>query len=277
MTVFPDPARVAEIMRIVAREEIMPRFNRLERHEIDKKRSGEIVTAADIASEKRLVAAFTDLIPGCAVVGEEGFAADERVIKCLGADAPVWIIDPLDGTRNFAGGKPCFAVIVALAVKGRTEMGWIYDPINDRMMSAIRGEGVWEEGQRHWRTSLAYPIEKLRGSLGKRPKERLEREARDKGIAVPSEMTRYQCVGREYMDLVRGRLDFAVYGQLKPWDHAAGVLFWHEAGGFSAFNGDMDRDYRPGPMVDERFILAPNRDSWREVRDLLQRLFPPGS
>jgi fructose-1,6-bisphosphatase/inositol monophosphatase family enzyme len=277
MTIYPDPARVAAIMRTVAHEEIMPRFNRLESHETSKKKSGEIVTAADLASEKRLVAAFTDMLPGCAVVGEEGYAADEKVIDCLGGDAPVWIIDPLDGTRNFADGRPCFAVIVALALRGETQMGWIYDPINDLMMSAVKGEGVWEGGERCWLAAVQHPIASLRGSIGKRPKERLEKEARDKGLIIPKEMIRYQCVGREYMDLARGRLDFAVYGALKPWDHAAGVLFYHEAGGFSAFHRDIERDYHPGPIADERFILAPDRTSWTELRDLLQRHFPPGS
>ncbi len=277
MTTFPDPARVAAIMRTVAQEEIMPRFKRLESHETGQKQSGEIVTAADLASEKRLVDAFTELLPGSAVVGEEGFAADPRVIDHLGGDAPVWIIDPLDGTRNFAEHRPCFAVIVALAHRGQTLMGWIYDPINDQMMSAVRGEGVWEEGGRCWLAALQRPLATLRGSIGKRPKERLEKEARETGLSVPKEMIRYQCVGREYMDLARARLDFAVYGGLKPWDHAAGVLFYHEAGGFSAFHRDIERDYHPGPIADERFILAPDRVSWTELRDLLQRHFPPGS
>ena len=88
------------------------------------------------------------------------------------------------------------------------------------------------------------------------------------GTEVPREMIRYRCVAREYMELVRGHLDFAVYGQLKAWDHAAGVLLYAEAGGHSAY-ADGEAPYRPGPVRDARYILAPNITRWRELRDLI--------
>ena len=133
-TGVPDVLRVGEIIRAVAAAEILPRYEKLERHEINEKHAGEIVTAADIASEAKLIAALTDLLPGSVVVGEEGFAADPTIIEHLSRDAAVWIIDPLDGTRNFAEGRPTFAVIIALVVRGETQAGWIYDPVADDLI-----------------------------------------------------------------------------------------------------------------------------------------------
>jgi len=265
---LPDPTRVGAIMRAVAAEEILPRFEKLERHEIGEKDAGEIVTAADIASETKLAAAFTALLPGSVVVGEEGFAADNSVIEHLSRDAAVWIVDPLDGTRNFSEGNPTFAVIVALAIGGETRAGWIYDPLRDDLIWGAAGEGTWDRAGRVRLPSAKRSIKTMRGSVPSRPRARLEELAAKKGTPVPADMVRLRCCGREYMDLIRGDLDFALYGQLKAWDHAAGVLLHREAGGHSG-RADDGKIYRPGPMRDGRYILAADHDRWMVLRDLL--------
>jgi fructose-1,6-bisphosphatase/inositol monophosphatase family enzyme len=266
----PDPQVVSEIIRRVAAEEILPRFNKLEKADISEKQSGEIVTAADVASERRLVEELTRLLPGSVVVGEEGYAADAACIEHLTRAAPVWIIDPVDGTRNFAEGRGIFGVIIALAVAGETVAGWIYDPLGDDMMWGIAGEGAWDATGRLAFRGPVPKVDALRGSVAKRPRERLQEMAKQGFGPIPREMTRYRCVAREYMHLVRGHLDFAVYGSLKPWDHAAGALLHAEAGGFSAYaEGEMA--YRPGPVQENsRYILARDAAQWRTIRDLIQ-------
>lgn len=268
--VAPDPARVADAIRRVAAEEILPRFNKLEKHDISEKQSGEIVTAADVASERRLTEELTAILPGSVVVGEEGYAADPVCIAHFSRAAPVWIIDPVDGTRNFAEGTAIFGVIVALALHGETVAGWLYDPLGDDMIWGSAGEGAWDATGR---LKLATPVPKLeamRGSVAKRPRDRLQQMAKEGFGPIPREMTRYRCVAREYMHLMRGHLDFAVYGSLKPWDHAAGVLLHREAGGFSAYAQD-ESGYRPGPVRDNtRYILAPDAVRWRDINDLIQ-------
>jgi len=262
---LPVPGAVEAAIRLVAAEEIMARFQLLEAHEVSEKEGGEIVTAADTESERRLEALLTDLVPGSVVVGEEGYAADAGVIDRLGGAAPVWIIDPLDGTRNFAEGKEMFCVIVAFVQNGRVDAGWIFDPLKDDMMHAVRGGGVrgGEGGILLGPPPPTTPV--MRGSVGKRRREKLIALG---DAAVPRNMVRYRCVGREYMDLTRGRLDFAEYGNLKPWDHAAGVLFHSEAGGYSAFTADGAR-YVPGPVRSGRFLIAPDRANWQKLMDVM--------
>ncbi|MGH6959102.1 MAG: inositol monophosphatase family protein, partial [Dongiaceae bacterium] len=108
-----------------------------------EKAPGDLVTVADEAVEARLAPLLTSLVPGSIVVGEEGAAADPNLLSRLFDDRPVWIIDPVDGTSNFAEGHAAFAVMVAL-VRGRDVLAaWIHDPVKVRTAVAAAGEGAW--------------------------------------------------------------------------------------------------------------------------------------
>jgi len=117
MTV-PDLDRVARLIREVAETEILPRFRRLEEHHTWEKRPGSLVTVADEAAEKRLEDGLLRLAPGSVALGEEAAEKDSSIFERLLDDEPVWIIDPVDGTKNFAAGRPEFAVIVACRGRG---------------------------------------------------------------------------------------------------------------------------------------------------------------
>ena len=143
---LPDPSVVAKIIETVADEEILPRFGALREADIREKNPGDLVTIADERSELRLEAALTGLLTGSVVVGEEGVAKDPAKLSRLNGESPVWIIDPLDGTRGFARGRNRFTVIVALAHQGRTVGGWIYHPLNRVMALAVTGEGAAVNG-----------------------------------------------------------------------------------------------------------------------------------
>jgi fructose-1,6-bisphosphatase/inositol monophosphatase family enzyme len=104
----------------------------------------------------------------------------------------------------------------------------------------------------------------MTGSLGWRLARRVKAR-RESGLAMPARIVRYGCVGREYMDLGLGALDFALYTRLKPWDHAAGVLIHREAGGFSQITDDRTR-YRPAPGIQETtLLLAPDEPAWHAL------------
>src|ERR1700722_2745637 len=145
---MPDPDPIAELIRATAAAEIVPRFRMLAQEDIREKRPGDLVTIADLEAERRLIQGLEAAIPGSVALGEESVAADPAKLDLLGGAAPVWIIDPVDGTGNFAKGVARFAVIVAYVERGVTQAGWIYDPLGEVMVTARRGAGAWSRGER---------------------------------------------------------------------------------------------------------------------------------
>lgn len=273
--IIPDTEQVAQIIREVAAEEIMPRFRKLADHEISQKQNpGDLVTIADVESERRLSERLTRLAPDTVVVGEEGADADPSLLLALNGDRPAWVVDPVDGTANFAKGKACFAVIVGYCRGGKTMAGWILDPISDYLAWAVAGQGAWLNGPKGTRKLEVAPpqdVFHMTGSLGYRLASQI-RKKRQTGLEpVPGHIIRYGCTGREYMDLARGLLDFAQYTRLKPWDHAAGILIHAEAGGYSRMT-DTGLPYRPEPRVQRNTVLvARDKACWT---NLLTALMP---
>src|SRR6185437_5920408 len=128
--------QVAELIREVAATIVLPRFRHLAAGEIHQKSPGDVVTIADQEAEKALTRRLTALLPGSVVVGEEAVAADPRVLERVRDPGAVWIVDPVDGTNNFAAGKTPFAVMVALLRDAEPAAAWIYDVVDDRMTLA---------------------------------------------------------------------------------------------------------------------------------------------
>jgi fructose-1,6-bisphosphatase/inositol monophosphatase family enzyme len=263
---LPDPAAVSRIMEEVAAEEMLPRFRSLNPDDIrEKSGPGDLVTVVDEAVERRLSSALTELLPGSSIVGEEGCAADPSAIGRLAEEGPVWIIDPLDGTWNFAHGIDRFASIVALAVNGETVAGWILDPMDGVTACAVKGEGAYA-GSRRLTVAESLPVDQMVAIVTDFlfPAEEQGAVARMKDSFA--EVYYERCAGVEYLHLVEGKAHVAVPPGTKPWDHAAGVLLHREAGGYSAMIDG--RAY--GPLVREgRLALAPDRDSW----DLVKRIW----
>ena len=134
-------------MREAAERAILPRYRTLAEADITAKAADDVVTVADHESEAILAEGLARLLPEAAIVGEEACFADPALLDRLG-DALCWIVDPLDGTNNFAAGKPPFGVLVALAEAGETIAGWLYDPLSGRCCHAERGKGAFIDGQR---------------------------------------------------------------------------------------------------------------------------------
>ena len=172
---------------------------------------------------------------------------------------------PLDGTANFAAGKESFAMIVALAEKGRTEAGWIYQPITGRMGWAVAGGGTFVNNVR---TRVATPaaVADMHGYVSgpKFAGDYWPRLSRLRDAMVSGRNLR--CSGIEYLELASGAAHLCVPVRLNPWDHAAGVLMHREAGGFSALIDGTDYS----PLIHEALlILAPDEANWQNVRDFL--------
>lgn len=231
-----DPDRVAALLREAAREEILPRFRALAADDIRTKDAygdpTDVVTAADLAMERRICPQLAALLPGSVVVAEEAAFADPDILRALDGDAPVWLVDPLDGTKNFAAGSANFGAMVALVVGGATVMSWIHLPCEDATFIAESGAGATLGGRRF--TTQASPLAGapsgcVYGRISMPPAEfeRLDARAAATGRAQPY----LGSAAVEYTSVLRGRRDYVVYHRLLPWDHAPGALLVAEAGG----------------------------------------------
>ncbi|WP_381557011.1 inositol monophosphatase family protein [Streptomyces eurythermus] len=225
-------ADVEEAVRKAAAAEILPRFRRLAAHEVDQK-SGphDLVTDADRLAELRLTEDLRALLPGSVVVGEEAVHANPAVYEALQGDTPVWIVDPVDGTRQFVHGDDGFCTLVALAHRGTVVASWTYAAARDRFATAVRGQGAFLDGER----LFAGPPEPGRDLVvaTSHPdyttdeQKRALRALRTDGLAPRA----CGSAGLEYLAIARGELDAVAFSWEAAWDHAAGLLLVEEAGG----------------------------------------------
>jgi fructose-1,6-bisphosphatase/inositol monophosphatase family enzyme len=262
---IPDLDQVSRIIREVAATEILPRFRHLGSGDIREKGPGDLVTVADEASEKRLTERLSALVPGSIVLGEEAAAADPRVLGRIFEEAPVWIIDPVDGTSNFAAGRPQFGVIVAYARAGETLAGWIHDPCGERMAVTAKGQGAWLDGRRLTVATAAAPAQ-MTGMLSLRFFEKAVRARLQDAAPLLGGIDSLHCAAHEYLLMASGAVHFGVYRKIMPWDHAAGALMHAEAGGYHA---KLDGGRYTPTEHSGGLMLAPDRESWLSLRDVL--------
>ena len=234
MTTLDDG--ILALMRDAAQRAILPRWRQLAAHEVAAKDGGgmvpDVVTIADGEAEAILAEGLTRLLPDAAVVGEEACHADPALFERLG-DRLCWIVDPLDGTNNFAAGKPPFGILIALAEHGETIGGWIYDCLSGRFCHAARGGGAFVDGERiAARATGATPPIAANSLVYMHPERR---EAVRAAIAPHYALVDIpRCAAEQYPRLVLGENDVAIFERTLPWDHAAGALFVNESGGKAA-------------------------------------------
>lgn len=272
---LPDLEAVHQLIRSVLAEEAVPRFRNLGEADVRAKTGpGDLVTVADEACERRLADGLTALLPGSLAVGEEGAERDPRMLADLAGDGPIWVIDPIDGTYNFANGVDRFSSIVALVVGGETQAGWIHNPITGESVLGARGQGAWSAGRRldlSDQPGAASPADlaQLVGTYSLPPRNAVLRPFAER-IRRSLRMHRWiGSGGLDYIELVTGRAQIALFGshgRLKPWDHAAGLLLHAEAGGYSALIDGTP--YRPG-LTAGCVVAAPDAASWEQVTQLL--------
>jgi fructose-1,6-bisphosphatase/inositol monophosphatase family enzyme len=259
--------QVDDLIREVAATVVLPRFRRLHEDQVHAKAPGDLVTVADHEAEQALTAGLTALLPGSAVVGEEAVAADAGVLDRLADRGAVWIVDPVDGTNNFAAGTTPFAVMVALLRDAEPAAAWIYDVVDDRMSLAEAGSGAYIDGVRV-KTRVDDPgVRALHGVVAQKylPADLRKRSAANAHRLA--EVTEgHHCAGYEYPAVATDEQQFALFWRVLPWDHVPGSLILREAGG-TALHLDGSA-YRPADS-ERGLLVAPNDDVWRTVRDTL--------
>ena len=230
-----DLDAVAETIRDVSARLIVPRFNNLQEGEVKSKSSPtDLVTIADQEAEEELERLLPKHLPGSLVIGEEGIAQNRHDVAALqDTHGPVWVVDPVDGTRNFTNGSDHFGTMVALAQSGETLAAWIYMPRTGEMIYALKGEGAYLNGQR---LNSPMPADNIgRAYVSRRflpPDRRKAVQEKLDAYGLPKKKAlNLFCAAREYANIAIGAADFSIYWRLNPWDHLPGALILREAGG----------------------------------------------
>lgn len=259
-----QPDNVSNLLREAAETEVLPRFRNLSEGEVREKSPGELVTAADEAMERRLADGLVALLPGSVVVGEEASSANPSLLDLLSGEAPVWVVDPLDGTANFAAGSPVFGTMVCLVRQGATVAAWIYLPVEGGCLVAERGSGAWLDGTRVEAGPAARP---LRVSLNTKFFPPLHKEHIEATRPLFDIRPSSHCAAMTYTQLARGELDVALYYRLMPWDHAPGVLVYQEAGGSAAL---LNGAPYSALVHSGGLLLAPDVETWQRLAALFR-------
>ncbi|MCE5270930.1 inositol monophosphatase [bacterium] len=211
---------------------------------------GEIdpVTEMDRRVEALLVGRLSQEFP------DHDFLAEEDT-RARGNSPWLWVIDPLDGTTNYAHGYPCFAVSIGLLYEGVTRLGVVYQPATNEMFTAVQGAGGWLGGKRlavSPQTELGSSFLVTGFPYNIRQSEVLDRcLSRFKRLMAASFAVRRDgSAAYDLACLAAGRFDGYWEEDLKAWDTAAGVLLVREAGGVvKSFSGGEHADGRPGGVI----------------------------
>ncbi len=259
--------KVEALLREVAASVVLPRFGHLRAEDIREKGPGDLVTVADREAEQLITTALLDLLPGSTVVGEEAAAADRSALERVSQPGSVWLVDPIDGTTNFAAGREPFAMMVALVRDGHTVSSCILDPVSGAAATAEVGAGAYLGGSRVVAPRGARPAAELRGVAAGRYLPATTRRTVDEAAgAVGQLLPGRNCAGWEYPAIIRDEQQFAFFWRLLPWDHAPGILFAEEAGAVA-----WHLDGTPFEPAAGRtgILVAQNPDIWQTVRTTL--------
>ena len=227
--------------------------------DIEMKGRIDLVTEVDLLCEKAITDAITENFPDHGILAEEGTS--------INSNSPYqWIIDPLDGTTNFAHGFPLFAVSIGLVKDGEILLGVIYDPLREELFSATKGGGASLNGF-PIKTSETKQLERSLVATGfpydvkTNPRNNLDNFNR-----VIMEVRAVRRPGAAAVDLAYvacGRLDGFWEQRLQPWDMAAGALLVAEAGG-------LVTDMKGAPLdLFGETLCAGNRNIQPQLLDLL--------
>lgn len=261
--------QLIDAVRAAAQAEIMPRFRNLSASNIETKSApDDLVTVADRAAEQTITDAVHRILPEASVVGEEAAAEDPTILGRIGSGLCV-IIDPIDGTWNYANGLSVFGVIIAVVSEGRTIWGMLYDPSHDDWIAARAGQGAWfcapGKDPRRVQMGEAVDLERMTGLI---VTSQFPPQAQ---AGIAETLTRFRrttnlmCSCHEYRLLAQGSVDFGLNAYLNPWDHAAGALIVEEAGGVARLlSGEVYDPTQPKG----RMLLAKSEESWAMLAEI---------
>jgi fructose-1,6-bisphosphatase/inositol monophosphatase family enzyme len=259
---------LAKILRDASRQESLPRFRRLDASMVQTKTEAiDLVTEADVATEEVIKTRIAAWMPDALFVGEESVAADPALLGRLASAELAVVVDPIDGTANYAAGLPLYACMAAVVSGGETVAGIIYDPMGGDWVMAERGSGAWLRRPNGEAVKLQVgadlPLPEMVGMASVAYMPKAVRPQILQNTDKVRLLSNFRCAGHEYRTFASGHGQFLCYNKLMPWDHLAGTLISQEAGAFVArLDG---QPYLPS-HVDGGLLAAVSRDSWDVLR-----------
>jgi fructose-1,6-bisphosphatase/inositol monophosphatase family enzyme len=255
------------LVRRAAQAEIMPRFRKLDSAQISAKTGPmDLVTDADTAAEAMITRGLQIAFPNAVIVGEEAAETDSDYRARLSEAELGFLIDPVDGTWNFAHGLPLFGTMVAACRFGRPVFGMIFDPVGrDVVWADIENSASWAPtsgASRAVSTRKVSAMDDMMGyvELAFMPKDHRQFAAQQ--CLSLRHATTLRCSAHQYRLLAQGAVDFNLATKLAPWDHAAGVMLCQQAGGHAAM-----LDGTPyNTAIDSGYLLCAGSEStWTQL------------
>lgn len=233
---------IAEQLADVSSTIILPRFRALDAGQVEaKEHLNDLVTVADQECERELIERFSKQYPDAVLIGEEQLQIDPTQLDLLEGASLAIVIDPIDGTWQFAHGSPAFGILIAIISQGRTVAGINYEPVTGDYFWAIEGQGAFRRvrGKDH-AVKITPDQRSLRETIGSNPLKNYHGDDRARVLAGYDQLGRvmdYLCSAIEYQLVCAGGLAYSIHRMnLNCWDHAAGVLIAQEAGAFVALS-----------------------------------------
>jgi len=251
------------LLKEAAQAALLPAFLHSQSSE---KADGSLLTAADIAMQQRVQSALQTLYAEIPLLGEESPPAEQQAL--LDSAERLWILDPLDGTRNFAAGFPFFAVSLALLEAGEVRLGMIYDPVRDECFYAAKNQGAWCNGQALGKATVHIPLAK---SLALIDFKRLPPALAQRLSSTPPYASQRSLgsVALDWCWLAAGRVHLYLHGAQKLWDYAAASLILSEAGGSAlTLAGDAVLQPSLAPRSVAAALDAELFQQWRDWLDI---------
>lgn len=255
-----DTQSLAGLLKDTATKVINPRFRELARADVEEKEPGDLVTIADRESEKHLTKLLHEVYPDAVVVGEEGVFLGKSLLETLAGAEHAFVIDPIDGTRNFVNGKVEHGVMLAELRRGETTRGWIWQPQVERLYTVERGAGdVLLNGESMPRGQQHDP------PLGATGQRRRVGYTADGALQPTVKSSGAACF--DYPAVVSGEIDFMAFSNAHAWDHLAGALMLKETGGLARMIDGEDYNVR---IRRRGLLVARTPEIWGLARDVWQ-------